>query len=214
MSAYAKLPSQEPQTKPETRAAAALDQAEKIAGTLGKGIGGGLRDASQALGAPKGTDVEGLIGGTDLPELEGEDALRDLAARLDREGDLWRNLAFRELANARWTQKMLQIVAGLLVLVTGGLAIVAAIGALFGAAPERAILLGSGALVLAVGTLLFALIVSVVRRGQRETVREALARADLAELRLHRVAISIAERQADPSQAKDVLAKLASEARG
>ncbi|MBZ0121173.1 MAG: hypothetical protein K8H88_29530 [Sandaracinaceae bacterium] len=214
MSAYAKLPSQEPETKPETRAAAALDQAEKIAGTLGKGIGGGLRDASQALSAPKGTDVEGLIGGTDLPELEGEDALRDLAARLDREGDLWRNLAFRELANARWTQKMLQIVAGLLVLATGGLAIVAAIGALFGAAPERAILIGAGALVLAVGTSLFALVVSLVRRGQRETVREALARADLAELRLHRVAISIAERQADPSQAKDVLAKLASEARG
>jgi hypothetical protein len=209
MSAYAKLPSSS-----EAKVEAAIDQAEKIVGSLGKGIGGGLRDAKSALAGPKGADVEGLIDGTDLPALEGQDALSELASRLDREADLWRNLAFRELANARWTQKMLQVVAGSLVFATAGLAIVAAVAALFGAGPERAISIVSGAFVLAVGTLLFALVTSLVRRGQRETLREALSRADLAELRLHRIAIAIAERAADPSAAKDVLGKLASEARG
>lgn len=208
MSAYAELPTKRDSKKE------ALERASALAGSLGDGIGGGLREASKALAGPEGTDVQGLLASTNLPEIEGEDALRDLAARLDREGDLWRNLAFRELANARWTQKMLQVVAGLVLASAIGLAVLAGVAALFGAGGATALLVGAGAAVLATGTGLFVLVVAFVRRGQRETLREALARADLAELRLHRVAIALAARAATPDAISDVLARLERDARG
>jgi hypothetical protein len=209
MSAYAELPS-----KRKAKVERALERAGVIAGTIGDGIGGGLREASVALAAPKGSDVEGLIDSTDLPRIEVVDALRDLAARLDSESDLWRNLAFRELAHVRWTYRMLHAVGALMVVGSVALAVVAGLGALFGGSFERAGLLAAGVAVLAVGTGLFALVSSFVRRGQQETLREALARSDLAELRLHRVAIALAARSAAPEQAGEVLARLEREARG
>jgi hypothetical protein len=209
MSAYAELPS-----KRESKVEAAMERAGAVAGTLGQGIGGGLREAGKALAAPKGTDVESLLDSTNLPAIDAQDPLQDLAHRLDREGDLWRNLAFRELANARWSHRMLQIVGGLMVVSSVGLAVLAGLGGLFGGSADRAVLIGVGALVLALGAAVFALVQSIVRRGQREALREALARADLAELRLHRVAVALAARSAAPEQTAEVLARLERDARG
>lgn len=209
MSAYAELPS-----KPGSKVDAALARAGVVAGSVGDGLGEGLREAQKALAGPKGTDVEGLLGRTNLPGVEGEDALLDLARRLDHEADLWRNLAFRELANARWSHRMLHVVAGLEVVSAVTLAVLAGLGALFGSSADRGILLAVGAGVLAVGAGLFAGMMALVRRGQRETLREALARADLAELRLHRVAIALAGRQVAPELAGELLARLERDARG
>jgi hypothetical protein len=209
MSAYADLPS-----KRESKVEVAIERAGAVAGTLGEGIGGGLREASHALAAPRGTDVEALLESTDLPGIEAQDALADLAARLDREADLWRNLAFRELANARWSARILQVVGVVMVVATLTLAGLAGFGGLFGGSWERAALIGVGALVLAVGTGLVVAVQGLIRRSQRETLREALARADLAELRLHRVAIALAARHAAPETAGEVLARLERDARG
>ncbi|MGZ3477348.1 MAG: hypothetical protein ACXWUG_28050, partial [Polyangiales bacterium] len=53
-----------------------------------------------------------------------------------------------------------------------------------------------------------------IRRSQREIVRDALARADLAELRLHRVALAMASVKADPDRAREALARLEKDVTG
>lgn len=220
MSSYAKLP--EPEETPANdpprgreRVEAALARAGKVAGSLGNGlrdagagvagsIGTGLREASAALRGPEGAEIEGLLSQTDLPDLSGDDPLRALAARLDREADLWRNLAFRELAQERWTNRIVQTVA---VTVAAGAFVAAALavlGAMVGAHGRVPLLLTSVGLLIA-GGLGTVAVAHTVRRSHREVLRNALARADLAELRLHRVAVALAARALDPGRAVEAL---------
>jgi hypothetical protein len=58
---------------------------------------------------------------------------------------------------------------------------------------------------LAVGAALVTWISGTIRRAQRELAREAMLRADLAELRLHRVGALVALLQADPDAGKQAL---------
>lgn len=214
MSAYAKLPAGDDEGERvvrESKVEEALGKAERIADRLGSGLGGGLRDASRALAAAG--DVEGLIEDAELPGIEPDDALRTLARRLDREADLWRSLAFSELKNVRLTDRVLQLGGGAFAASTMILALFAGLGALLGAS-GGALLIGTGAGALAVGALLFVGVALVLRRNQRDTLRAALGRADLAELRLHRVAVAMAARAAEPERAGEILLRLERDARG
>lgn len=213
MSAYAKLPSDDD----------APPRASKLDVTLGKAgraarnvVGEGLRGASAMLDDPRAGDIDSLLQQGDLPGIEGERPLRELLRRLDAEADLWRGLAFRELAQTRSTTRLLRIVSIVVVLAEMGLAGAAAIGAAFGGSgtgARRSLLLGAGSLSLILALIAFAVVAHLARRGENEVMREALARADLAELRLHRITLALASVEAEPSKAGETLARLEAEAR-
>jgi len=202
---WSRLPSDAPEPRPLTdrdairvvaaRAGAAVQQgASRVASQVKEGI----RRASGALAAPTGTELETLLPGADLPEIGGEgDVVAALAIRLDREADFWRGLALRSLARAAWADRLAQIVAVLAGAGGMALAVIAAFGALFGASAEggRAILLLTATAALVVACVLVSAVSGRARRAQREVVKDALARADLAELRLHRVSIVLAARK-------------------
>jgi hypothetical protein len=201
MSAYAKLPSNDPENDP-------VAKAQKIARA-------GLRQASRALEGPAGADVAALIADTNLPEVDGDDPLAALCKRLDREADLWRNLAIRELAHVAWANRIGHAASIVTVVGVVALAGVAAFGALFGAtASGRALLVGTAAVSLALGALVASWVSSSIRRSQRDIVRDALVRADLAELRLHRVALAMASVKADPERAREALVRLEKDVTG
>ena len=134
----------------------------------------------------------------DLPELSGDDALASLAKRLDSEADFWRAVAMRQLARAAWTERI--GVTGALLLLVGGvvLAAIAAFRALFATAggASTAMLVGVGLGVLLVASIAVGQLSARLRRGQVEAVRDALVRADLAETRLHRIALLMEMRAA------------------
>jgi hypothetical protein len=209
VSAYAKIPPRGPDDEPSDAAELASAVAGRV-GRAGRKVRAEMRRASRALDGPRGTEVEALLADTNLPELSSENPLEALAVRIDREGDLWRNLALRELARIAWANRVAQVVAVLALLGDAGLALVAALGALFagdGAGP-RALLVGAGAAVLTVGALVVAWVCGSIRRVQTRVVSEALQRADVAELRLHRIAIALAARSANPAAYADSLARL------
>jgi len=212
MAAYAELPSDEP---PPSRGAK-LELALKGAGNVANKIGAGLRGASSVLADPRANDIDSLLTQGDLPVVRGEEPLVELLARLDAEADLWRALAFRELAQLRWTTRVFLIVSSLVMLAEVTLGGTAALGAVFGGSGtgmRRSLLIGAGSLSLVVALAAFAAVLQLARRASRDIMREALARADLAELRLHRVSLALAGTKVDPSKAAEVLARLEAETR-
>lgn len=157
-------------------------------------VGGALRaEADEAAQMPAE-----LLSQADLPELSQADALASLAKRLDSEADFWRAVAMRQLARAAWTERL--GVTGSLLLLIGGvvLAAIAAFRALFATAggSATAMLVGVGLAVLLVAAVAVGRLSSKLRQGQIEAVRDALSRADLAEMRLHRIAILMEMRTA------------------
>jgi hypothetical protein len=58
------------------------------------------------------------------------------------------------------------------------------------------------------------LVSASIRRTQREVVRDALLRADLAELRLHRIAIATASLNLDLERARETLVRLEKDVTG
>jgi hypothetical protein len=173
-------------------------------------IGEGLRRASDALVAPAAGDVEGLLSSADLPELDSPDPLNALSRRLDREADLWRALALRALARAGWADRFTQATAVLAALGCVALAVVAAVSGLFapGNPGARSLLLLTGGAVLVAGSTVVAWSAAGVRRAQHSIARDANRRADLAELRLHRIGAILATRQLVPEQLPEALARL------
>lgn len=213
MSAYAKLPSDDEQPSRISKIDGALGRASDAARSV---VGEGLRGASKVLDDPRAGDIESLLKQGDLPGIEGERPLPELLRRLDAEADLWRGLAFRELAQTRATTRVLQIVSVVVVLGEIGLAAAAALGAAFGGSgtgARRSLLIGAGSVSLIVALVAFAVIVQLARRGETAVMREAFARADLAELRLHRITLALASTQADPSRAAEVMQRLETEAK-
>jgi hypothetical protein len=198
MSSYAKLPDE------NARKAPADGEAEEVIERIGQGV----RSAARTLGPPSGTEVEGLISGTDLPSLGGDEPLRDIALRLDREADLWRNLAFRELARGVWIQKFTVAVALVVLAAEAALVGLGSLGVIFGDDGSRVPLLAASATALLAGLGAFVGVVALQRRGQNEVVRSALRRADLAELRLHRVAFALAWDKVDRTRLGDALVRL------
>lgn len=207
MSAYAKLPD-DTETNAKKLAERALSTAGDGASRVAQSVGRGLRRAGTELEGPTNVDLAALLNDTNLPELSLDDALGTLARRVDREADLWRNLAIRELAHIAWANRIAHLASTITMV---GVLILAGIGAfesLFSATPARALFLVTAAGVLALGAIVANVASASVRRNQREVVRDALVRADLAELRLHRIAVAVASAQADGTKMRDALGKL------
>jgi len=185
----------------------ALSDAKDRAVDLGEKVAAGVKPVASAVGARvrlglgKVGDAlrEGeqsampaeLLSQADLPELAHDDALASLARRLDREADFWRSVAMRQLGRAAWTERL--GVSGSLLLLIGAvvLAAIAAFRALVATqgGGATAMLLGVGLGVLLLAALAIGRLSSRLRQGQLEAAREGLLRADLAEMRLHRIAL-------------------------
>lgn len=166
--------------------------------------------AKAALAEPPAHELEALISSADLPEIAADAPLSSLSRRLDHEGDLWRSVALRALSRAAWADRILQasgIVVGLGAI---ALAVIAALGALFGATlvAERLWLIGGALLSLAVGAALVTWLSGSIRRAQREIAREAMLRADLIELRLHRIGMVKALFHIDEEAGRQALLRL------
>jgi hypothetical protein len=177
--------------------------AERVSAHFGEGFD----RAKAALESPAAPELEALYENTNLPQLVATDPINSLALRLDRESDLWRSLALRFLSRAAWADRITQGAGVLAGLGAVALAVIAGIGMLFGAGDvESRLGLMAGSLgALAVGAILVTWISGTIRRAQRDLAREAMLRADLAELRLHRVGALTALLQADPEAGKQAL---------
>jgi hypothetical protein len=199
-----------PETVPDkgNGAARVREAIEHGADHVASAIGQGMRKASDVLGAPASTEVEELMKGTDLPELDGDDAIVELARRLDREADFWRALALKALGRAAWADRSAHLTAVVAALGCTALAAVAGLEAVFGGAAIKGLLVLAGAAALLAGALMVAWVSSTIRKGQREIARESLTRADLSELRLHRVAVVMAIRKQDPTALPEALKRL------
>lgn len=173
-------------------------------------LGAGLERATRELAAEAGSDLEGLLGEADLPEIGRDDPLAAMALRLDREADLWRRLAMRALARSRAADRVAYLAAGVALLGAVALGVVAGLGALFGVEDPggRALLVATGVATVCAGAGCVVLLTRSVRRSQGEVRRAALARADLAELRLHRLGVVLALRDHDDDAARAALARL------
>ncbi len=176
---------------------------------LANSLRAGLDKASLLIESGR-EEFDRLIGRSDLPELGGQDPLTALGVRLDREADLWRAFALGELSRAAWVDRLVQAVSVLAFLGTLALAVVGWAGAMLGPAEatSRVFLVGVGVLSLAVGAGIVSWIGATVRNSHQKASREALIRADLAELRLHRVAVVMALRAEGDETYQDALVRL------
>ncbi len=162
------------------------------------GVRAGLHKVGDALRVdePHSLSPE-LLSQADLPEVLTEDALASLAKRLDREADFWRGVAMRQLARVAWTER-LGVTSSLLLLVGGVvLGAIAAFRALFATegGSSTAMLIGVGVGVLVTAAVVVNRLLRGLRQGQIDSVKEALRRADLSEMRLHRIAFLMELRQ-------------------
>jgi hypothetical protein len=180
--------------------------AERVSMHLGERLG----QAKAALDEPASPELEALYQKTDLPELVASDPIGSLAVRLDREADLWRSLALRSLSRAGWADRIAQGTGIVVGLGAVALAVIAGLGALFGAegSVDRVVLVGAALGALATGALLVTWISGTIRKAQRDLAREATLRADLAELRLHRIGVVTALLQIEPDAGRQALARL------
>jgi hypothetical protein len=178
-------------------------------GALAAELRRGLQQASHLIATGK-EEHDRLIGRADLPDLVGDDPVAALGVRLDREADLWRAMALGEIARATFVGRVVLTTAILAFVGTVGLSIVGWAGAALGLgdAAARALLAGAGVLALAVGAGIVAWIGASIRAAHQRAARDAFARADLAELRLHRVAVVLALRRAEEGSSKDALLRL------
>ncbi len=204
-SGWSRMPEQQLESRSEAVRTALREGGHEVAALVGKG----LRKASDVLGSSEASELDSMIGGTDLPELEGEDALRALALRLDREADYWRALALRSVARLAWADRSTHAASVVSALGCTALAVVAGMDALLGAASlQRVALVIAGVIALAAGAAIVGWASASIRKAQREVVRESLVRSDLAELRLHRLAVVLAIRSHDASGLGDALKRL------
>ena len=170
-----------------------------VADAVGVRVRAGLGKVGDALRVDDSAAIPAeLLSQADLPDIAQDDALASLARRLDREADFWRGVAMRQLARAAWTERI--GVTGSLLLLVGGvvLAAIAAFRALFASegGSATAMLLGVGIGVLLVASIAVGRLLARLRQGQMEAVKDALARADLSEMRLHRIALLMELRSA------------------
>jgi hypothetical protein len=167
----------------------------------------GLTDANAALATPEGADLRPLLSATDLPEVPGDGPLGNLGVRLDREADLLRNVALRELSRVGWMERL-----GLIVMVIAfvGELVVAAcatLSAVMGA-DGRGTLFALAALTLAGAAAGTALAVSRSRAEHRTLALDALSRARVVEERIFRLALVMEWRTAGAVLYQDALARL------
>jgi hypothetical protein len=180
--------------------------AERVSGQLSEGF----ERAKAAFDAPSAPELEALYTKTELPELVASDPIGSLAVRLDGEADLWRSLALRAFARAAWADRITQGTGVVVGIGAVALAVVSSLGALFGAAGglDRLLLTACALGALAAGAVLVTWISGTIRRAQRDLAREAMMRADLAELRLHRIGVVTALLAMEPEAGRQALGRL------
>jgi hypothetical protein len=148
-----------------------------------------------------GADLAPLLPAADLPALPATGALGALAERLDREADLFRNVALRELARVAWVER---VTHGVVVALAGcevGVAAIAVVCALLGAVEGRAPLLFLAAFVIAAGA-------AGVAFAHAAAATAALGRARDVEDRIFRLGIALEWRAGDAALYQDALARL------
>ncbi len=184
-------------------------------GALKNGLENVGRHVERALDDPSDNLNAELFARADLPEIERSDPLISLGARLDREADLYRSIAVRQLARAAWMDR-LSVIAGLIAFT--GLIVLASIAgfrALFASAgaPFVIALMAAGMALLVAGAIVATRVTASVRQSQLAVARDALARADIAEARIHRLASLLAVREGDPERLPEALRAFESDVR-
>jgi hypothetical protein len=187
-----------------------------VASRMGDAVRSSVGSVERALDDPAKSLANEMVEQANLPEIEGEAPLVSLGIRLDREADFWRALAMRQLSRAAWMDRL--SISSTVVLLVGVivLASISAFRALFAsdAAVQVTILLGVSALLLVIGAATIQRATAKVRQGQLDVTREALARSDLSEARLHRLAALIEMRTSDPEGYRTALRELEADMRG
>lgn len=187
---------------------------------LGRGLDAGLdasghalEGAGRALAAPEATELAPLMGAADLPSIVAVDRplgpLSALSERLDREADLFRGIALRELARVGWVERVTQSVVVAAAVCEGVIAACASAAALFATPIEgRTGLFFVAALIVAIGAATVIYAAARVRGSHARLAEQALARAKEIEARMFRVALALEWRGAGDALFQDALARL------
>lgn len=170
-----------------------------------RSVSGGLQAASERIDAER-AEWQRFLERSDLPDVRGDDPIAELAARVDREADLWRSVAIRAM---RPGASRSIVIGATLVGLSGGLGL-AALGGLRGlfGTDASAGQLWAAAAALGLGVGLAIAAAAWLDRSASRAAAEALARSDAAEKRLQRIAALLALRRADPGAFKDALERL------
>lgn len=141
-----------------------------------------------------------------LPDVLPGEPLADLAVRIDREADFWRAFAIRSLRPGG-PRNVAIAAAAIGVGSAVVLGVVGAFGALLGIESAGVDLLET-AIALAALLLASVLMAAFVERTRRDAAARALARAEVAERRLERVAAILELKKTDEGRYRDALARL------
>lgn len=198
-----------PPPPPPPKPKGLVDLLQEGADTVMGGLGDGLEKAGAALATPENAEIAALLPATNLPELTVDGPLGMLATRLDREADLFRAVALRELARSGWVERIAQTVVVIAAACMAAVAATAVTLAVFGGSVDgRASLLVLAAFVVGAGGLGAALSAARMRATHAKLAREALDRARAVEDRLFRVGIAMEWRTAGATLYQDALARL------
>ncbi len=176
-----------------------LRESRAVAGRVGRHLQRGFERVSDALEDPTSRAHQALVEQSNLPELDGADAMSALAKRLDCEADLWRGIVLQQHARSAWLERLTVTTAAIALVGTTALSGVAGFRALFSPAEAQssAGLVGAGVFALLAGAFTIGQLASRARQGHQGVARDALVRADLAETRLHRLATLMELRRVD-----------------
>lgn len=176
---------------------------------LGHGLERSFERAGAALATPENADVTALLAAVDLPEIAADGPLGAIALRLDREADLFRGVALRELARVGWVSRIAQTVVVAAAACEIGVALAAVMLAVFGGPVEgRLGLLFLAAAVVGMAGVGVTASASRLRSAHARLAEEALSRARVIEDRLFRVGLAMEWRAAGPVLFQDALARL------
>jgi hypothetical protein len=186
-----------------------VELVHETTGDVIHGLGQGFERAGAALATPANADVTALLAAVDLPELASEGPLGAIALRLDREADLFRGVALRELARVGWVSRITQTMVVATAACAVAVAACAVVLAVFGVTLEgRLGLLVLAAAVVGVAGVGVAASAARMRTAHTQLAHDALARARLIEDRLFRVGLTMEWRSAGPTLYQDALARL------
>jgi preprotein translocase subunit SecE len=186
-----------------------VELVQETTGDVIHGLGQGLERAGAALATPENADVTALLASVDLPELSSEGPLGAIATRLDREADLFRGVALRELARVGWVSRITQTMVVVMATCAVAVAACAVVVAVFGGMVDgRLGLLVLAAAVVGAAGVGVAASASRMRTAHTQLAHDALARARVIEDRLFRVGLAMEWRSAGPTLYQDALARL------
>lgn len=186
-----------------------VELVHETTGDVIHGLGQGLERAGAALATPENADVTALLSAVDLPELTSDGPLGALALRLDREADLFRGVALRELARVGWVSRITQTMVVATATCAIAVAACAVMLAVFGGTIEgRLGLLLLAATVVGAAGVGVAAAAARTRTAHTQLAHDALARARVIEERLFRVGLTMEWRSAGPTLYQEALARL------